>query len=195
MVYRDTLPELDALLVDLQAHAPPETPCFDSPLRNAPLYRTDLPSPEHVAEWQVAMKQHAAVWRERAEAVFAVGGVRAVDVDQLLTEVQGFGWTELVGEVQPLESKLKEARAWCTKVRCWRLVVVCVCCLPFSRGRGNGATWVGNGATWVGTCIGRLLFLYRRVCTHPCFSMCVILFNCKRRFIPRNHTRHYLIPL
>lgn len=45
-----------------------------------------------------------------------MGGVRAADVDQLLSEVQGFGWTELAGEVAPLEARLKEARAWCTKV-------------------------------------------------------------------------------
>lgn len=62
------------------------------------------------------MTSRALDWQAQAKEVFSIGGVRATDVDHMLTEAQGFMWTWLAGDVQGLEARLKDARAWCTKV-------------------------------------------------------------------------------
>lgn len=118
-MYRHTLPELDTILQSATALLDPNTPPLtntDNPLATAPLYSSDLPDARQVESWGALITTRAQAWRESAEEVFSVGGVRATDVDLMLTEAQGFAWTWLAGDVQPLEARLKEARAWCTKV-------------------------------------------------------------------------------
>ena len=61
---------------------------------------------------------YCRAWVSRAKALLETGGAKVAELDALLADAEQFAWgpEEVQADVAPLESRLKEAKAWVGQV-------------------------------------------------------------------------------
>ncbi|CAL8461880.1 g1411 [Coccomyxa elongata] len=71
-----------------------------------------------VERWTEQLRDNHRAWVSRAKALLETGGAKVAELDALLAEAEQFAWgpEEVQADVAPLESRLKEAKAWVGQV-------------------------------------------------------------------------------